>query len=232
MLIRSLVCYSQRMTMSPSVRPARWVVSAAMLLLAGCATAEAPTDTDPQDAFWSALSSHCGKAYAGRMVTADAADADLAGSAMVMAVTDCTAARIAVPFHVQRADGTWDRSRTWLISRTDAGGLRLKHDHRHADGSSDAVTMYGGDTADSGSARIQSFPVDAESIALFTREGLGASVTNVWSVAVDPAGTPDAAYAYTLRRTVAGGAPAERHFRVEFDLTQPVPPPPPAWGWE
>jgi hypothetical protein len=74
--------------------------------------------------------------------------------------------------------------------------------------------------------------VDAESIALFTGEGLGASVTNVWSVEVDPAGTPGAAYAYQLRRTVAGGAPAERNFRVVFDLTQPIPLPPPAWGWE
>jgi hypothetical protein len=200
-----------------------------LLALMGCAT---PGNSDnPQDAFWASLSSHCGKAYAGRMVTADAADADLTGSAMVMAVTNCTDTRIAVPFHVQNADGTWDRSRTWLITRT-AAGLRLKHDHRHADGSSDAVTLYGGDTASRGSARAQSFPVDAESIAMFTREGLAASVTNVWSVEVDPAGTPGAAYAYQLRRTVAGGAPAERHFRVEFDLTQPIPLPPPAWGWE
>lgn len=200
-----------------------------LLLLGACASPTA--SADPQDRFWAALSSHCGKAYAGQMVTADAADADLAGGAMVMAVTDCSDTRIAVPFHVQNADGTWDRSRTWLITRT-AAGLRLKHDHRHADGSSDAVTMYGGDTADRGSARVQSFAVDAESIAMFTREGLAASVTNVWSVAVDPAGTPGAAYAYQLRRTVAGGAPAERNFRVEFDLTKPTTLPPPAWGWE
>lgn len=201
---------------------------AALLLLAGCATT--PAATAPQDAFWTALSSHCGKAYAGRMVTADAADADLAGSAMVMAVQDCSATRIAVPFHVQRADGTWDRSRTWLLTRTPQG-LRLKHDHRHEDGSADPVTFYGGDTASPGTERTQSFPVDAESIAMFRREGLSASVTNVWSVTVDPAGAPGCVYAYELRRTVAGGAPAERHFRVEFDLTKPVAMPPPAWGW-
>ena len=210
-------------------RPLLAAATVPLWALMGCATPG--NSDDPQDAFWAALSSHCGKAYAGRMVTADAADADLAGSAMVMAVTGCTDSRIAVPFHVQNADGTWDRSRTWLITRT-AAGLRLKHDHRHADGSSDAVTLYGGDTASRGSARAQSFPVDAESIAMFTREGLAASVTNVWSVEVDPVGTPGATYAYQLRRTVAGGAPAERHFRVEFDLTQPIPLPPPAWGWE
>ncbi len=211
-------------------RPGLIAAPAAVLLLLACATPAVPAD--PQDRFWASLSSHCGKAYAGQMVTVDAADADLAGSAMVMAGRDCSDTRIAVPFHVQNADGTWDRSRTWLITRTDAGGLRLKHDHRHEDGSPDAVTLYGGDTADRGSARAQSFPVDAESIAMFTRTGPSVSVTNVWSVEVDPAGTPGATYAYQLRRTVAGGASAERHFRVEFDLTRPIPLPPPAWGWE
>lgn len=206
---------------------------AALLLLGACATPDAASSSsDPQARFWAALASHCGKAYAGRLVTADPADADLAGRAMVMAVTQCSSDRIAVPFHVQQPDGSWDRSRTWLITRTVARGLRLKHDHRHADGAPDAVTQYGGDTADRGSARAQSFPVDAESIALFTRAGPSPSVTNVWSIEVDPAGTPGAAYAYQLRRTVAGGAPAERHFRVEFDLTRPIPLPPPAWGWE
>lgn len=208
--------------------PARPLALAALLALAGCATT--PADTAPQDAFWTALSSHCGKAYAGRMVTADAADADLAGAAMVMAVRDCSASRIAVPFHVQRADGTWDRSRTWLITRTPQG-LRLKHDHRHEDGSADPVTFYGGETSGPGTARTQSFPVDAESIAMFRRDGLSASVTNVWSVTVDPAGAAGGVYAYELRRTVAGGAPAERHFRVEFDVTRAVAMPPPAWGW-
>lgn len=217
--------------------PARLGALAATALLAGCA-APAPSASsgppaaaaDPQTAFWDALSSHCGKAYAGRMVTADAADADLAGAAMVIAFRDCTDSRIAVPFHVRSADGTWDRSRTWLLTRTPQG-LRLKHDHRHEDGSADPVTMYGGDTASPGTARTQSFPVDAESIAMFRREGLAASVTNVWTVEVDPAGTQDGIYAYELRRTVAGGAPAERHFRVEFDAAKPVALPQPAWGW-
>lgn len=214
----------------PSARPplATATTAALALLAAGCAAAPAP---DPQAAFWAALSSHCGKAYAGRMTTADPADADLAGSAMVMAVQDCSATRIAVPFHVRRADGTWDRSRTWLITRTAEGTLRLKHDHRHEDGSADTVTFYGGDTNSPGTARKQDFPVDGESIAMFTREGRSVSVTNVWSVTVDPAGAAGGVYAYELRRTVADGAPAERHFRVEFDVTRPVTLPPAAWGW-
>ena len=67
---------------------------------------------------------------------------------------------------------------------------------------------------------------------MFKREGLSASVTNVWRVEVDPAGAQNAQFAYQLRRTVEGGAPEDRHFRVEFDLTNTVEPPPPAWGWE
>ena len=205
----------------------------ALLALAGCsapATEDAPQDASPQDAFFAALASHCGKAYEGALVSTDAADADFVGAPMVMHVAECSGDRIAVPFHMQM-DGEWDRSRTWVITRTPEG-LRLKHDHRHEDGESDAVTMYGGDTADEGTARAQHFPVDATSIAMFEREGLGASVTNVWTVEVDPAGTPEGRFAYQLQRTVAGGAPEERLFRVEFDLTKPVDAPPPAWGHE
>ena len=72
--------------------------------------------------------------------------------------------------------------------------------------------------------------MDEESIALFEREGLTASLTNVWTVEVDPAGTPGGIFAYQLKRSVEGGAPEPRFFRVEFDLSEPVEPPPPAWG--
>ncbi|MHA7820896.1 MAG: hypothetical protein ACX930_14710 [Erythrobacter sp.] len=224
--------------MTARIRIARPALLLAPLLVAGCgdpATPEAAeTEPAPQDAFFEALSTHCGKAYSGELVSSDEADADFAGAPMVMHVAECSEDRIAVPFHVE-IDGEWDRSRTWLVTRTGAdgqGGLRLKHDHRHEDGESDAVTMYGGDTASEGTARAQDFPVDAESVALFEQEGLTASVTNVWTVEIDPAGTEDARFAYQLRRTVEGGAPEPRFFRVEFDLTEEVTPPPPAWGWE
>lgn len=199
------------------------------LALAGCAST--PAGPRSQDAFWSALTSHCGKAYAGSLASNDPADADFRGAAMVMHVRECSEREIRVPFHVRRADGSWDRSRTWVLTRT-GSGLRLKHDHRHEDGTSDAVTMYGGDTADAGTARVQSFPVDAESIDMFKAEGLAASVTNVWTVEIDPAGARGARFAYQLRRTKAAGAPADRLFRVEFDATAPVATPPAPWGGE
>lgn len=185
--------------------------------LAGCAATPAPSD--PQDAFFAALTARCGQAYAGRIETDDAADADMQGKAMVMHIRRCTPDRIEIPFHIDGLGpkGGWDRSRTWVVTRT-GSGLRLKHDHRHADGTSDAVTMYGGDTAAPGSATRQEFPVDPESIALFTRTGRSVSNTNIWAMEATPLG-----FAYELKRK-------GRHFRVGFSWNRPVSPPPAPWG--
>lgn len=217
--------------MIKSLEPvARAAATSACLVLAACVTSPQPIEprSGPQDSFFAALSSHCGKAYVGKLVSNDPADADMRGRQMVMHVRDCSDTRIAVPFHIQNADGSWDRSRTWLITRAEAMSgprLRLKHDHRHEDGSPDAVTMYGGDTTSEGTDRAQDFPVDAESIAMFEANGLAASVTNVWRVEVDPAASRDPRFAYQLSR-------ANRLFRVEFDLAAPVAAPPAPWGWD
>jgi hypothetical protein len=189
-----------------------WTAAAAVAL-AGCATAPAER---PQDLFFERLGAHCGKAYEGRLVSAEAADAAMAGQRMIMHVAQCSSDRLRIPFHVGE-----DRSRIWVISRT-AAGLRLKHDHRHEDGSEDVLTQYGGDSAGAGSASRQEFPVDAESVALFRRTGRDVSVTNVWAVEVT-----DRMFAYELRRPPG---PNARYFRVEFDLSRPVPPPPLPWG--
>lgn len=190
-----------------------------LFALAGCATT-LPAD-DPQAAFMASLAQHCGKAYPGRLVSTDPADADLVGKPMIVHFRACSADRMEIPFHVGTANGGWNRSRTWIITRTGTG-LRLKQDHRHEDGSIDKVTQYGGDTASPGTPGQQIFPVDAESIAMFHAQGLGASVTNSWIVGIDAR-----TYAYALRRP---DGPAARNFRVEFDLTQPIAPPPAPWG--
>ncbi len=187
-------------------------------MLAGCATT--PATANPQDAFFDALSARCGQAYAGRLASDQEADADMRGKAMVMHIRHCTPDRIEIPFHIDGLgpDGGWDRSRTWVISRT-TSGLRLKHDHRHADGKPDAATLYGGDTTAAGTATRQRFPVDAESIAMFTATGRSVSNTNIWSVETTATG-----FTYGLDRE-------GRHFRVAFDYTKPVTPPPAPWGW-
>lgn len=208
---------------------------AALPLLAACATTPA---ANPQDAFWEALTSHCGNAYAGQLVSEDARDADWEGRAMVAHWAECNEGHIAIAFHVESPDdiGGWNRSRTWMLSRvdieTDAGEsvaefISLHHDHRHYDGLSDLITYYGGATEGLGTARGQDFPVDSDSIALFEREGLTASVTNVWRMEVDPAGTPGGTFVYQLTRE----NDPTRLFRVRFDASEPVAAPPPAWGW-
>lgn len=182
----------------------------AAFALAACASAP---ESSPQDAFFANLSTLCGNAYAGRVVTTDAADASFASQQLVMHVRDCSADEIRVPFNVGE-----NRSRTWVITRT-GEGLRLKHDHRHEDGSEDVLTQYGGDTANPGSVTRQEFPADDHSKQLFRANNIPASVDNVWAVEVHPGQI----FAYELRRP-------NRHFRVEFDLTRPVPAPAASWG--
>lgn len=191
----------------------------ALLLFVACADQRA-SEATPADAFLTALSAHCGQAFEGSVVSTDDVDAGFAAERLVMHVRTCEPAAIRVPFHVGD-----DRSRTWVITRT-ADGLRLKHDHRHEDGEEDAVTQYGGDTSvetisRTGDRMRAEFPVDDFSIEMFKREGLTASVTNVWAVEVEE----NRLFAYELRRE-------NRFFRVEFDLSIPVEAPPAPWGAE
>jgi hypothetical protein len=196
-----------------------FAASVLLLVLAACASVPPPDAVGgtPADAFFAALSSACGKAYAGRVVAnvpAPTSPDPFEAKPLVMHVRECDSEVLRIPFHVGD-----DRSRTWVVTRTTTG-LRLKHDHRHADGSPDLLTQYGGDTNAPGSAIRQEFPVDAESIALFEREGSQAFVTNTWAMEV----VPGQRFVYELRR------PGGRLFRVEFDLRKPVPAPPPPWG--
>ncbi len=182
----------------------------AALAVSSCATPRTTADAD----FFARLGSLCGQAFEGRIASPPvAADASFAGKRLVMHVRDCSANTIRIPFHVGD-----DRSRTWVLTRVGAG-YRLKHDHRHQDGSEDAVTQYGGDTQNAGTATRQTFPADSFTKALLVRTGNTAGVENVWAVEVDPGRL----FAYELRRP-------GRFFRVEFDLGRPVALPPPPWG--
>ena len=200
----------------------RTIVATTLAVVLSACTTPAPAPSPaatPQDAFFERLSALCGKAFAGRVAIdtpATPGDDPFAGKALVMHVRECNERELRIPFHVGD-----DHSRTWVVTRT-GSGLRLKHDHRHADGSSDAVTMYGGDTATAGTASRQEFPVDAESQAMFAREGRTVSNTNVWAMEVHPGRT----FVYELAR------PGGRMFRVEFDLVRAVAAPPAPWGSE
>lgn len=186
------------------------ILALSALSLASC-TGYAPKTA--HDDFMSSLRQLCGKSFAGRLVSTDVQDADMVGQMMIMHVASCTANEIRIPFHVGE-----NRSRTWLISQQ-TNQLRLKHRHRHLDGSEDNSSQYGGDTFNQGSSLRQEFPADDFSKALFIRTNIPNSANNIWAIEVE-AGRK---FSYELRRP-------NRHFRVEFDLTMPVPNPPAAWG--
>eukprot|EP01030_Chromulinospumella_sphaerica_P016792 gene16792-16607_t len=180
----------------------RFLIAVALVL--AVATPAGANFNHPQDLFYLRLEALCGKRFEGRVVSTDPADKDFAGKRLVMGVVQCSHPEVRIPFAVGE-----DHSRTWVI--TYANGFRLKHDHRHADGKEDVLSQYGGDTTSAGTATRQEFPADAFSKTLFQERGNPASVTNVWAVEVT-----DKVFVYELRRP-------SRHFRVEFDLTKPLP---------
>ncbi|MBJ7517636.1 MAG: hypothetical protein JHC82_15960 [Stenotrophomonas sp.] len=197
---------------------------AALFALAGCSNPSAdPVAHDvanaPADAFLASVAAYCGKAFAGQVVEDNPASTGpdpFAGKPLVMHVRGCEdpAHELRIPFHVGD-----DHSRTWVLSRTETG-LRLKHDHRHADGSPDAITLYGGDSKRPGTAQRQEFPADTDSVAMFRKADMLASTHNTWAMEIDP----DRQFVYELTR------PDGRRFRVVFDLSRPVALPPAPWG--
>lgn len=203
--------------------PAVVAASALLLSLAACSqrsdTVAHDLATAPADAFMAAIAAHCGQAFEGRVVEdtpAPTGKDPFAGQRLVMHVRSCAdpAHELRIPFHVGD-----DHSRTWVLTRTE-NGLRLKHDHRHQDGSADAITLYGGDSTPPGTAERQQFPADSDSVAMFRRADMLASTHNTWAMEIDP----DQTFVYEL------GRPDGRRFRVKFDLSKPVDLPPPPWG--
>lgn len=186
------------------------VIGAGLIAIAGMTGAAA--STGDADDWWQQLQALCGKAYVGTLVRAPDGDDTFRDKRVVMHVRDCSDDRVRIPLVVDA-----DRSRTWVFTRTPAG-IELKHDHRHADGTPDTVTMYGGTTSNAGSADTQMFPADAQTRAVIPGSGL----RSAWLVEVHP-GTR---FVYAANRVGT-----ERGFQVDFDLTRPVPAPEAQWGW-
>ncbi len=170
-----------------------------MLGVGGCvSTAETVT---PADMFFQRMSTLCGKSFAGKMIAGNESDTSFATAHLRAHAQECSPREIRIAFDVGE-----DRSRTWIITRTE-GGLRLKHRHMLKDGTEDPVSQYGGDTANAGTAARQEFPVDAYSKVMFTKQGRDVSNTNVWAFEIEPG----QALVYELARP-------GRLFRVSFDL--------------
>ena len=92
--------------------------------------------------------------------------------------------------------------------------IKLKHDHRHPDGSEEEVTQYGGTSTNTGLSNLQMFPADVETTALLPQ-----AATNVWWITID-----ENEFSYNLRRLGS-----DRVFTVVFDLTIEVDSPGAPW---
>jgi hypothetical protein len=125
--------------------------------------------SEAQDAFFQKVASFCGVSFTGQSnFPEDPGDA-WRGKELVAHIKSCNPDEIRIPFSVGE-----DHSRTWVLRRVE-GGLQLQHDHRHADGTPDEVTLYGGSTLSSGSHLSQSFPADA-----YTADLIPEAATNEW----------------------------------------------------
>jgi len=166
-------------------------------------------ETIPSKVFWDNLQKHCGKAYEGKLAEGVKSDG-FTGKELKMHVISCKPNEIKIPFHVGD-----DHSRTWVLTY-EKDVIKLKHDHRHEDGSEDKVTQYGGTNPNPGFEKFQMFPADLE-----THQRIPYASTNVWWITLD-----DSKYTYNLQR-----AGSNNKFTVEFDLTKEVEKPQNPWGW-
>src|SRR5687767_6686138 len=175
--------------------------------ITGVAQTEAASIT-----FWKELQKLCGKAFAGTVAAAPADDITFKDKALVMHVRSCEPNRIRIPFVVGD-----DRSRTWILTRR-GNRIELRHDHRHADGKPDKVTMYGGWTTSVGTPTRQMFPADEQTVNV-----IAAAATNVWWIDL----VQGDHVSYNLRRMGS-----DRYFSIKFDLRMPVQIPAAPWGWK
>lgn len=221
-------------TASPLVSP---VMTSA---ISSTIAAKAPASQDQQRHHVTALDAHtlaflrafmpwCGQSVTGTIVVDNAKDPRFDGKDLRLQIADCHALTSAVsqaslkpsaepllrmPFQV----GT-DKSRTWLFSLT-AQGLHFQHQHLHADGQPDTVSMYGGYLAQVEvlpSLQVRyDFPADEFSKSMFTKHNMAVSNANTWQIVLQyDAHQRLIAMQYQLVRP-------GRQFVVRFEFTPPT----------
>jgi hypothetical protein len=145
------------------------VLLSSLLATQSKATTPTPVLRPNQQAFFDQISSMCGARFEGEAVYPEDPGDAWRDQLLVAVIETCDADEIRIPLKVGK-----DTSRTWVLTRT-ASGLQLKHDHRHADGTPDEVTLYGGVATEAGAHLSQSFPADS-----YTAELMPEAATNEW----------------------------------------------------
>ena len=147
----------------------------ALLLMSNLAVGEA---AEPQAVFFERIHALCGARFEGRSTFPEDPGEAFRDQLLVAVVETCDEQVIRIPFRVGD-----DTSRTWILTRGE-GGLELKHDHRHPDGTPDDITMYGGTSAKPGTGLSQSFPADEH-----TAELIPEAETNEWFLSLSEDGS-------------------------------------------
>ena len=110
----------------------------ALLTIAGIVVSlvgiSAITTSSDQDIFFDSIKAQCGNAFAGSVEDSSNSTA-YNGRKFVLHIRDCSDHQIKMPLHIDD-----NSSRILVLSKTD-GRIKLQHDHRHADGSSEALTL-------------------------------------------------------------------------------------------
>ncbi len=158
-------------------RFAHTLALALLLALAPASTAPAASPPAPGEPFFDRVRMLCGAVFEGSSTFPDDPEHPLHGKVLTAHVAQCGEDEILIPFTVGE-----DRSRTWRLERS-SEGIRLRHDHRHADGTPDEVTLYGGWADGTGTDNSQAFPADE-----YTAELIPEAATNVWTLSISPDG--------------------------------------------
>jgi len=152
--------------------------------------------------FFDNLASLCGQKFAGAETFTIEGRDNWQGKKLVMEVILCEADKLHITLAVDE-----DRSRTWMFM-AEEGELRFRHDHRHADGTPDDVTLYGGYATNAGDALVQYFPADE-----YTCQLIDYACKNEWVVMLNKEKT---LFSYIL------SLDGVMRFQADFDLTKPL----------
>ena len=161
--------------------PAMIVILVFSIFCGTTSLAQTPVDTalpGTQMVFFERLKALCGTRFEGQSVFPEDPGDAFRDQTLVAIIETCGDKEIRIPFLVGK-----DYSRTWVLTKTTAG-LQLKHDHRHADGSPDEITLYGGTATNPGSELSQAFPADA-----YTAELIPEAASNEWILTLSADGS-------------------------------------------
>lgn len=156
-----------------------------------------------QDIFFERFRDLEGKKFIGTQVFIREDMESWADRELIMHVREFHHDVVYLPFRV--GDNT---SRTWTLYRENDGRLRLRHDHRHDDGTPENLTLYGGYTSHGSNKFMQIFPADEYTCNLLPR-----ICDNEWSMLFSEDLTT---FSYILRKA------GDLIIRIDFDLTNPL----------